>query len=353
MNPLTVKRMTQKHLYKGKRSTFFIVLAALVIIAIIMELILRHDIQIHQVPLNMTFPLLVYYVLLSMIMIVSLLLAKYRSESIEVPIEVSEYRDHWQETIHPKFIFRWLDEEIATLSGKSTTQHRVYKKLTPYINMGGKMNHGQFSGDTLQETEPVSYEVKQSPILEKIKLYSTIAGHSLFIIAAILLLINGKTEPITFLSMFHLVFYPALLTLFGFVLLIMTHAYWGEVHFVSYLIYFHGEGEYEEVDMTDDGTDQSEQAVKTSFRPSLSFGKMITHTLATIGDHSLANTRYIASIEKADDLLSEWIQVMNRILDDKRVIQGDKDMTDSTEKQNKKVAKEPSASIQQENKNKN
>lgn len=149
----------------------------------------------------------------------------------------------------------------------------------------------------------------------------------------------------------HVVFYPALLTLFTFVLLVMTHAYWGEVYFISYLIYFHGEGEYEESDMTDDGIAQSNQEVKTFFRPSLSFGKMITHTHATIGDKPLSNTRYIASIEKADDLLSEWIQEMSRTLDEKRVIQGYKDMTDSTEKRNKKVAKEGSTSIQQENKN--
>ncbi|MBP1914186.1 hypothetical protein [Lederbergia galactosidilytica] len=319
--PLTVKKVSYKNLYKGKNKHIAWMIVLAILIPAIAELILRQGINIPAAPFQPAWVLVFFFLFLVAIVAAGLTLSKLRAEVADPETEVSEYRDHWQENVHPKDFFRALDMEMANLRYKEIP-NRVYRELNPSLNMEGSMDKGSFSGDTIQETQPIYKEVDYPPLMGKLRFAFAIAGHCFVIVAALILYFFN---PMEVSQIFSGLFYSGMFWIFGTSLLTLTHLYWGEMQFISYLIQFQGEGTYSESKLSvgmaiTDSTRSENTIVRTSYSAWFLAAKVVTSTQARSGVNTLDQARYLMSMEKADDMLNHLVEHMKDFLDDRELI---------------------------------
>lgn len=305
--PLSLKRVTIKNLHLGKKSNIAWVIALAVLVPSVAELLLRQGVTIPKAPFNPTMALIVFYVLICLVALVGIALAVFRAKLANPTTEISEYRDHWEENVHPKDFFRALDMEMANLRHREIP-NRVYRALNPNLQMEGSMDKGSFTGDTIQETQPIFKEIPYSAILKNVRLYTAIAGHVFLVVAALLLYFNQMPSKLSVATLFPVLFYPILLAFFGSMLLTITHLYWGEMQFESYLIQFHGEGTYTESKFTTgksilDSTESENILVRTSFSPWVLMTRIVSSTQAKPGANAFGYARYVMSMDKADKVM--------------------------------------------------
>lgn len=322
--PLTAKVIHQKELQMGKNSQIGWVAVIAVIVPALSELLLRQGINFPAAPFNPTMAIVLFYLLIAAIFTVGVLLAKSRADLANPTTEVSEYRDHWQENVHPKDFFRSLDMEMANLRYREIP-NRVYRELNPNLNMEGSMDKGSFSGDTIQETQPIHEEISYPPLLKKLRLGAAIGGHCLIIIAVVLLFFSKVATGVTFKGLYSIFFYPGIIWAYGAFLLNIANIYWGEMQFKSYLLQFQGEGTYSESKLSvgmaiTDSTRSENTVVRTSYSPWLLVTEVISSTQAKPGANPLSNARYILSMNKADKLMVDLVNKINKFLDEKEVI---------------------------------
>jgi len=102
--------------------------------------------------------------------------------------------DNWQENVHPKDIFISFDREMAKLRYKEMP-NRIYCEMKPELIMEGSMDKGSFTGDTIQETQPIYEEVKYPAIYSIMRLATSAFGHLLICLSALLLFLNNRDLP--------------------------------------------------------------------------------------------------------------------------------------------------------------
>jgi len=297
-SPISLKEANQKSLTQGKNSQIAWVIALAVLVPAIGELLLRQGINIPQSPFNPLLALIIFFALISLAFITGLTLAKLRADLANPTTEVSEFKDHWQENIHPQDFFRSLDMELANIRYREIP-NRVYRELNPSLHMEGSMDKGNFDGDTIQETQPIFENISYPDLLRKFRFYITIIGHSLVTLTAFLLFFNQGAIELNVNSLFLALFYPGVLWLFGTVILKSVHLYWGEMQFKSYLIQFRGEGTYTESKLSvgmaiTDSTRSENTIVRTSYSPWLLLSQIVSSTQVKPGANSFSHARSLA-----------------------------------------------------------
>ncbi|NIK80409.1 hypothetical protein FHS15_005595 [Paenibacillus castaneae] len=325
-NAPTLKRVNKNRLIISKKTDIFGVVFLSLVVPTIGEWLVRKDVDIPVIDIQLALPLIFTFVFIAIITIVTILISKTRSEMYEPLTEVSEFREHWQENVHPQDFFRSLDMELATLRYKEFP-NRVYRELTPTLQMEGSMDKGSFSGDTIQETQPIYEEIVYPRLLQQLRLWISVGGHALILCGALLLfLLNQDTDNgFVIKNVFNELFYPIVLWLCGSSALILAHMYWAEMHFTSYLIQFQGEGTYTESKLSvgmaiTDSTRSENTIVRSSFSPWLLVTRLVTSTLAGSGSGNLSGPRYIISMHKADDLLSHLVQKTRSFVQNRQII---------------------------------
>ncbi|MBP1971362.1 hypothetical protein J2Z83_003501 [Virgibacillus natechei] len=324
--PLTVNKATDKNSGSGKNSQLVWVIALAVLVPAIAELLLRQGFSFPEAPFNPTLALFSFFFIIIVVCAAGLALAHFRTKVADPVTEVSEFREHWQENVHPKDFFRALDMEMADLRYKEIP-NRIYRELNPNLNMEGSMDKGSFSGDTIQEIQPIYEKVSYPPLLEKSRLGVAIVGHSFVILAAVLLFFinqNGAGDVST-ISLFNGIFYPVVLYVSGNSLLTFAHLYWGEMQFRSHLIQFQGEGTYSESKLSvgmaiTDSTRSENTVVRTSYSSWFLVTEIVTSTQARSGVNTLDRPRYILSMNKADELKNHLVDQMREFLDERELI---------------------------------
>ncbi|MFE5321222.1 hypothetical protein ACFQ88_21185 [Paenibacillus sp. NPDC056579] len=326
VNLLSVKRVNHPRLFRGSRLGIVWMTISAVLLPAVGELLLRQGIEPPAAPFNPTLPLILLFLFIPALTAAAIVLAKYRSDLYDPVTEVSEFREHWQENVHPKDFFRSLDMEFANIRYKEFP-NRVYRELSPNLQMEGSMDKGSFVGDTIQETQPMYKEISEPPSSKHVRLYTAIAGHALVVLSALLLFVLNKqfSGDLTFQSLFNGVYFPGLLFLFGSSALTLAHIYWAEMHFTSYLIQFQGEGTYTESKISvgmaiTDSTRSENTIVRTSFSPWLLVTKLVTSTQASSGSGNLSGPRYIMSMHKADDMMDHLTEKMKAFLGNRETI---------------------------------
>ena len=83
----------------------------------------------------------------------SLFLAIRRAPPTQPATNVSEYREHWQESVHPMDIFRAIEITLAKHRFQEIP-NRVYVNDVPQLVAQGSQNKGEFEGRTVQEVQP-------------------------------------------------------------------------------------------------------------------------------------------------------------------------------------------------------
>jgi len=327
-----VSKLKIESLSKGN-FIFFIVLA--VMLPVVGEFLINKGVKIPDAPINPFMFIVLDFVLIAASIAVGLVLAYMRSSMLNPLTEVSEYRNHWQENVHPKDIFRSFDMEMSNMRFKEMP-NRIYRELNPKLNMEGSMDKGSFIGDTIVETQPIYEEIQYSDMFKNIRFYISVYGGILMALSSFLLfLLNRNASNETLLVyIFNSLYAPVILGAFGRISINIAHLYWAEINFKSYLIHFQGEGTYSESKISTgmaytDSTRSENQIVRSSFTPWLILSQIKTSTLAGTGVKNLEDTRYVLDMRKDDYVLENLVKGMRTFLEEQQTIansMSDKDM---------------------------
>lgn len=297
-----------------------------ILVPVFGEILLRSGVTFPEAPMNPV-GYLVLVILLAIVTVSSgLIMAQERAEMFEPITEVSEHRDHWQENVHPKDIFRSFEMEMANHRYKEIP-NRVYREMKPELNMEGSSDKGSFNGDTIQETQPIYQEIKYSDLYQQLRLYSSVYGNFLVVSASILLLLlntNTSTNSL-FVLIMKSFFIPAVLWFFGEISINIAHTCWAEINFKSILIHFQGEGTYTESKISvgmaiTDSTRSENQVVRTSFTPWVIVSEIMTSTFAGVGTKNLEGARYVLDMRKSNQILEQVLKGIRDFLEGRQVI---------------------------------
>ncbi|WP_163935741.1 hypothetical protein [Paraferrimonas sp. SM1919] len=265
--------------------------------------------------------------------LIAFLIAK-RCEKTSPITEVSELRENWQESVHPREIFINLDSMVMANRRYKEVPNRVYRSMKPMLQeqTNGK---GAFYGETIQETQPSVRPVAVVGVEDQIRKAATVIGQSLLLGGSLLLFINyeiiftlinkfteiAESSPtleqaLANTQMFgselaiiiNSVIGLAILACFGRLLGNFSHVFWSEFQFESQLIYFKCEGTFTESTIATgkgiyDSTQSENVIVRSSMTPWVVVSKLVTSTFAGVGSKNLEQPRHIMALHSNDNEL--------------------------------------------------
>ncbi|RJG41899.1 hypothetical protein [Motilimonas pumila] len=302
--------------------------------------------------------LLLALAVVASVIIISLVIA--RTKHIEATTEVSEYRDNLQESVHPNEIFINIENIVLANRRYKEIPNRTYRDFDPKLKEQSQ-GKGSFSGELLIETQPEFKPVEFSPLTKKVRLFSTIAGQVLVVVAAYLfyLLASDVSALATFIekvietkrhseqqTLDYIVEASVLLVGFlgaffswqivstvGRILGNASHVFWSEMQFESLLMYMKTEGTFTESKIStgmaiNDSTRSENVVVRSSITPWLVSSRITTSTFATSGNQNLELPRYIMSLKKNDQELETIVQEIKGFLQARETLAGFKNTAD-------------------------
>ena len=271
----------------------------------------------------------------SIVTVIVAFMIKQRLALLKPVTEVSELRENWQESVHPKEIFINLENLVMANRRYKEVPNRVYKKLEPELiaQVDGK---GGFKGEMIQEIQPKYIPLDYNNAFKTTRLVSLVVSSVLFVIATLLTfsLVKGIvplieafqalpsmtkrnifTEAFIFsiigilTTLFHLYIWRYLSSIFGRVLSTASHLFYAEMNFESLLIYFKCEGTFTESKISTgtgiyDSTRSENTLVRSSITPWVIVTKIVSSTFAAPGMKNLEHSRYIMEMHKEDSQLS-------------------------------------------------
>ena len=274
-------------------------------------------------------------------------LVAIRSKQSTTDTEVSEYRENLQESVHPNEIFINIENIVLANRRYKEIPNRTYMNFDPVLEEQSQ-GKGSFSGELLIETQP-EYTATAQPKNYKIaRLVSTILAQVLIVAGAYLFFSfaaqisagieffhyftnnidrisraanSGQLVPIQNLiadsSMLIVAFVSTLIfwqiiTTIGRMLENFSHIFWAELQFDSLLMYMKTEGTFAESKISTgmsihDSTRSENVIVKSSITPWVVSSRISSSTFATSGARNVEMPRYVMSMSKNDDELSDIV----------------------------------------------
>jgi len=270
-----------------------------------------------------------------------LVLTFFRASKADPKTEVSEFRNNWQESIHPQEIFINFENIVMANRRYKEIPNRVYRDFDANLIEQGSNDKGKFSGEMIQETQPVFREIPVSPMFKSLRLVGTVLGESLLVIAAIMF--YRAIEPVTqiqtaLIPAVDALIYPALIWIFGRIISNTAHIFWAEMHFQSLMVFFQCHGTYAESKVSTgasihDSTRSENVVVRSSLTPWIIASKVVTSCFAESGSNNLEFYRRILEMHKADDDLDKITGEMREFLGNREVIAGvtEKDLSSASD----------------------
>ncbi|KTG29791.1 hypothetical protein AWR38_26170 [Idiomarina sp. WRN-38] len=270
---------------------------------------------------------------------ISVLLLKKRLAKANPVSEVSELRENWQESVHPKEIFINLDNLVMANRRYKEVPNRVYRELNPSLQeqVDGK---GAFNGEMIQEIQPKVKDMELGASFGQFRFISLLLGNLLFvggIIATFLLAyevtevaaflrgidyqVNTSAELLAFATVavgaIHVFLIGYLLKAFAHLLANVAHLFFAEIQFESLLIYFKCEGTFTESKISTgtgihDSTRSENTLVRSSITPWVIVSRLVTTTFAATGMRNLEHPRHILEMHRAD---AELESIRNDVID--------------------------------------
>jgi hypothetical protein len=319
---------------------FIYYLVFCVAIPVIVEILFRNGHSLPTVFISPFLFLFIFILLAAGSLYLGLTLANIRANHSNPTTAVSEFREHWQHNLHPRDLFRCFDMEMANIRFMEVP-NRVYKLFSPKLQMEGSDDKGNFTGDTIQETQPILVETVISENYEKFKKYAAYAGHGLVIFATLYLVImlNMFNLEKPFESGFNIFFLPIVFYIFSIFLISTAHLHWAEVRFESYLVHFFAEGTYSESKISTgmsvyDSTRSENTVVRSSLSPWLLCSKITTCTFVDSGNHNLLGPRFVLEMDKSDNLQQTLVDGLYKFISGREVlanISSDKDLQNTNQ----------------------
>ena len=260
------------------------------------------------IPLNAGLYVVIITAIACVAAVVTLLLALQRMRMGEPKTEISEFRDNWQESVHPQEIFINFENIIMANRRYKEIPNRVYRDYDARLIEEGSNDKGNFSGGMIQETQPIYKDLPASKKFKVVRQIGTILGQTFRIVAAIFLFFAIDKIPSMLQNPFDLVdivFYPLLFWLFGTIIVNNTHVFWAEMHFESLLVYFQCQGTYSESKISTgaaihDSTRSENVVVRSSITLCVISTRLVSTTFAGSGAQNLEFDRYVLEMHKAD-----------------------------------------------------
>ncbi len=244
--------------------------------------------------------------------------------------DVSEFRTNWQESIHPQEIFINFENIVMANRRYKEIPNRVYRDFDAQLVEQGSNDKGKFSGEMVQETQPVYKSLPITPLFKMLRIGGTIAGESLLAIAALLFYL--AIEPVTQINQqvipaVDALIYPVIIWVFGQIISNSARVFWSEMHFESLLVYFQCHGTYSESKVSTgtgihDSTRSENVVVRSSLTPWILTSRLVTSCFAESGSNNLEFYRRILELHKADDDLDKITSEMKEFLGNRETIAG-------------------------------
>jgi hypothetical protein len=244
--------------------------------------------------------------------------------------DVSEFRTNWQESIHPQEIFINFENIVMANRRYKEIPNRVYRDFDAQLVEQGSNDKGKFSGEMVQETQPVYKSLPITPLFKMLRIGGTIAGESLLAIAALLFYL--AIAPVTQINQqvipaVDALIYPVIIWVFGQIISNSARVFWSEMHFESLLVYFQCHGTYSESKVSTgtgihDSTRSENVVVRSSLTPWILTSRLVTSCFAESGSNNLEFYRRILELHKADDDLDKITTEMKEFLGNRETIAG-------------------------------
>lgn len=327
-----VRRPTKHNVHFSKISTnneitniiLFVILSVLA--PAIVEFAYRNGYPLPPVFISPFLFLFIFVLLAAGTLYVGYTLANIRAKNSNPSTSVSEFREHWQHNLHPRDLFRCFDMEMANIRFMEVP-NRVYRMFSPKLQMEGSDDKGNFSGDTIQETQPILVDYSMPDNYESFKQYAALAGHGLVILGTIYLvtMLNSFDLAFPIRSCFNIFFLPIVFYIFSLYLTITAHLHWSELRFESYLVHFFAEGTYSESKISTgmsvyDSTRSENTVVRSSLSPWLLSSKITTCTFVDSGNQNLLGPRFVLEMNKSDNFQKTLVDGLYKFISGREII---------------------------------
>jgi len=268
-----------------------------------------------------------------------------RGRLVNPRTEVAEMRDNWQESIHPQEIFINFENIVMANRRFKEVPNRVYRDYDAELQEEGSNDKGQFSGETIQETQPVNFPLQLSGLFIQARLLITIVGHFALFWAPASLFFNmydfsnllraGSSQAFWGLMPEALgtLCFAAILWVFGSILVKVAHAFWAEMCFESLIVFFQCQGTYTESRLSTgtgiyDSLRSENVLVRSSMTPWLLVSRFVTSSFTESGSDNLEHPRHILEMHDADAELEKITQEVRGFLDNRETIASIRNMKD-------------------------
>ncbi len=279
-------------------------------------------------------------VLAVLVCVMMFLLVTERTRLTHPVTEVSEFRESWQELVHPQDIFINIESNVMASRRYREVPNRVYRDFDANLLQEGRVSDkGQFDGETIQETQPEFVPWEYPAVYKTLRLVATVAGQVLLFFAYLLLFF--AIQPLNeFLSGPALAFFKnitntkaieelapfvnsglvvlklalgfLLLSIFGRLLEHYAHTFWAEIQFRSLIVFFRVQGTFTESRVSTgmsiyDSTRSENVVVRSSMTPWVICANVYSSTFAMSGNDNLEHARLVWGFDKNDDELAAMI----------------------------------------------
>lgn len=261
--------------------------------------------------------------------------------------EVSEFRESWQESVHPQDVFINIESNVMANRRYLEIPNRVYRDFDANLLQEGRASDkGQFDGETIQETQPEYIPWEYPAAFIKQRLAATIVAQVLLLSAFLILFfaieplhqVVGMMDKNIFkdfsnaadiervaphlnnlLLLAKLGTSFILLIIFGRLLQSYAHTFWAEIAFRSLMIFFRCQGTFTESKVSTgmsiyDSTRSENVVVRASMTPWVICANVYSSTFAMSGMDNLEHARLVWGFDKNDDELHAIITEIKTFL---------------------------------------
>jgi hypothetical protein len=242
-------------------------------------------------------------------------LIRERIQLAQPVTEVAEFRDNWQESIHPQEIFINFENMVMANRRYKEVPNRVYRDFDANLVEEGSNDKGRFNGEMIQETQPLCRELDASPLFGTLRMAATALGQLLLVLSAFWLyaavsdvapLFDAPELDAQLLgNALESLIAVALVWLFGRILGNSAHLFWAELQFESLMVYFQCRGTYTESRLsTGTSVYDSTRSENVVVRSSMTFwvigARLLSTTFAGSGTRNLEFPRHVLELRRAD-----------------------------------------------------
>jgi hypothetical protein len=252
----------------------------------------------------------------------SLALAIRRAPAEQPQTSVTEYREHWQESVHPMDIFRAIEITLAKHRFQEIP-NRVYVNDVPQLVAQGSQNKGEFEGRTVQEIQPRPIADRRGDLMLQVGIA---AGQVLLLGAGITVFaVLMQLDTISVAGLAQALLGAVILWTAGRLIAHTSWLYVSEIEFESDLIVFQATGTFSESRLATgmsiyDSTRSENTIVRSSLTPWLIVSRLHTSTLTVSGSDNLEQPRLILGMNENPTLSKDLVTDARAFLKDRQIM---------------------------------